>query len=174
LLSAIINGCASSSSPTTPQEIREAFSGSMFGKKDSFTVNRPYNQVASLLQRNSKKCLNKSFRYTSTTHNGYYMQTSSNTIHYSAKFKRGRTLSSLEIKSKDAAWTSSAMTSALFGDSVKDGLFFALVDLHKKGNGQTQVDIYRASMTFGPNDKIIKAIESWVKTGSKSCPNIAP
>lgn len=173
LLTGIFSGCASSA-PITPQSVRESVGSGMFStKKDSFVVNRPYNQVASQFQRNSKKCLNKSFTYTSTSHNGYYMQTTTNTIHYSGKFTKGRTLSTLEIKSKDPEWTSSAMTSAIYGDSVKDGLLVAMVDLHKKGN-KTQVDIYRASMTFGANDKIIKAINSWAKTGSSSCPNIAP
>lgn len=174
LLSAIFSGCASSSSPSTPQDVREAVGSGMFSiKKDSFTVNRPYNQVVSLLQRNSKKCLNKTFKHTSTTHNGYYMQTSTDTMYYKTKFKKGRTLSTLEVKG-DSDSLQSGMTSAIYGEAYKDGYFIAVVDLHRKGSGKTQVDIYRASMLMGVQEDIVNAIKSWAKTGSRSCPNIAP
>jgi len=172
LLTAIFSGCASSSSPTTPQEFRKATANSMMGTKDSFIVNRPYYKVASLLQRNSKKCLNKSFKHTSTTHNGYYMQTSSDRMYYKTKFKRGRTLSTLEVKG-DSDSLQSGMTSAIYGEALKDGYFIAVVDLHKKGN-KTQVDIYRGSMLMGAQEDIVNAIKNWAKNGSKSCPNIAP
>lgn len=173
LLTAIFSGCASSSSPTTPQEVRDSVGSGMFStKKDSFVVNRPYNQVASLLQRNSNKCLNKAFNHTSTTHNGYYMQTSTDTMYYKTKFKRGRTLSTLEVKG-DSDSLQSSMTSAVYGEAYKDGYFIAVVDLHNKGN-KTQVDIYRGSMLMGVQEDIVNAITNWAKTGSRSCPNIAP
>ncbi len=173
LLTGIFSGCASSA-PITPQSVRESVGSGMFStKKDSFVVNRPYHQVASLLQRNSKKCLNKSFKHTSTTHNGYYMQTSTDTMYYKTKFKRGRTLSTLEVKG-DSDSLQSSMTSAIYGEAYKDGYFIAVVDLHRKGSGKTQVDIYRGSMLMGVQEDIVNAIKKWAKTGSRSCPNIAP
>jgi len=166
-----MSGCASTS-PTTSKEFRNAVAGSSMATQDSFVVNRPYYQVVNTLQKNSKKCLNKSIKNTSTTHNGYYMQTSTNTMHYKTNFKKGRTLSSLEIKANSASMQS-GITTAIYGETLRDGYFIAVVDVHKKGSNQTQVNIYRGSMLFGANKTIIKAVKSWVNTGSRSCPNLA-
>jgi hypothetical protein len=172
----LLNGCGGANVwPKTPQEYRDGIQHSAFGKKESFVVDRSYATVASLFQRNSRRCLNKTFKVTSTTYGGPFPTTSTNIMAYRAKFRRGATRSTLSIKENSSSLQESGVTAALYGAPPKDGTYVFVVDLKKIGSGKTQVDIYRPSILIGipARQNTLKAIKAWANGTSRACPNLA-
>lgn len=51
------SGCAGKM-PQTAEEFRQVVPGAMFGKIDTFEVNRPFKEVAATFQQMAPKCLN--------------------------------------------------------------------------------------------------------------------
>lgn len=173
VLIGILSGCGGTPVPTGPKEYRAAAQNSMMGEKETFTLNRSYYQVASILQKNSRKCLNKSFKVTNTTYGGKFPTTSTDYITYSSKFKRGGSFSTLDVRMNSQSLQDSGMTAAIYGKPPKDGYIIAAADIRNLGGGKTQVDLYHASILMGSQKKVVNAIKAWMNGTSRSCPNLA-
>jgi len=167
-LTVIFSGCGTVAK--TSQEFRKTANSSAFGTKESFVVNRSYSKVVNLFQKNSKRCLNKTFKTRDYYRDNKFSRTTTDTITYSTKFKRGSTHSKMDVSLK----SNGIKTSMFYQEIPKDGLFIVAVDITKKGANQTQIDIYRPVAVFGPNKNIVNAIKAWANGTSKGCPNLRP
>ena len=153
-----LSGCAIGPHPQNASEFRKALPGSMFGKKESFTVKRKLRDVAKSFKKMAPKCLRKRVKSTSSG----YMHHQVVVTDYTPTVVKKKNKVELHLQQDHIQGVMNVTK------KPKGGYYMLVTDAFKVGKNKTKIDMYYASMG---SDSIIKAIKGWAN-GKKGCPDM--
>ena len=158
LVTALLAGCAIQQ-PQSAKEFRKVAPGATFGKHDSFTVNRRFDDIARTFEKQAYKCLDQRIRMTESGHRYHHVVVtkytptvlvSENTaeLHLQYVHEQG-VLAVSEIPEK--------------------GYYLMVADATRMDEKNTQIDMYRP--TIG-HDAVVRAVKGWAMGENVGCPDM--
>ncbi|MDH5426360.1 MAG: hypothetical protein OEY29_15335 [Gammaproteobacteria bacterium] len=156
-------GC-SMKMPMNPAEFRQMVPESMFGKKDSYTVNRSLSKITKTFKQKSDKCLRKSIERTSCQSNGYGTTCHKTINHYNPKIKLTKNKMEFTIQT-----SVEGNVIILGGDPPKGGMYQLVADITAVGKNKSQVDVYYG---WAGSDMFVSAIKNWANGKTRGCPDL--
>ncbi len=164
------SGCVMKA-PKNSQEYRKSVVESSFGDQISVVVDQPYKKVIKTLERNTKKCLDKSYEVT------YYESNNVGTFRKVKTVELNPTLinhkKSLELQMH--MYDSEICESMLSKDTClgKKGYWVFVLDAEPHKKQKTMLNIYQPSKGLRDDvDKMTNAIQLWAKGKTNACPDL--
>lgn len=157
-LIAILPACAIKH-PQTAEEFRKAAPTAFMAKVESFTVDRPFKEVAKTFKEKAPKCLNVRVKTTSRTSTSYQVIVT--------KFKP-----TVIVNKKRAELHVQQLheQGVMNVSKVPDGGYYLMIaDAYPLANNKTMIEMFRPSMGF---DVMVTAIKGWATGKVKGCPDL--
>jgi hypothetical protein len=154
----LFSGCAANM-PQTAQDFRLAVPGFVFAGKESFEVNRPFNDVVAIFKRQAVKCLDVTIQTTATAPGSYQVLGANWNPTFIATDKQAE----LHLQ---RIWEKGVVQ---VGSEPAKGHFVMVVDIVPVSARKTRIDMYRPNS--GAN-VIIKAIKNWANNKDIGCPDM--
>ncbi len=164
LLALLMSGCGIKA-PSTSEDYRTIIKESAFGKHETFMVEQSFKKVSQAMERNTDKCLKKSFNvYTHGTLSSHI----SNEIHYNPSLIQEQKSLELQMHVYDKEMCNSMFTKHTC--LPEKGYWAFVVDFKPVGK-TTQMDIYGPAMV-SYYDLVYKALKLWAEGKSNGCPDM--
>ena len=154
------SGC-SMHQPQSAEEFRQMLPGSMFGKHETFEVNRSLAKVTSSFKKRAGKCLNMVVERTTTNQYGQVMGRINTT--YTPTVRAGKKKTELIVQQLPEG------NVILLGEIPKKGMYFFVADAVKAGKKKTKIDFYRGSIG---SDTLARAVKNWATGKNMGCPDL--
>jgi hypothetical protein len=158
LIPLYIAGCAGSM-PVTADKFRQAVPGTAMTTKETFEVNRPYDQVIGTFRRKAVQCLDVTVQ-TTTQVDGGYREVVSN---WNPTLIAGGEKTELHIQRVYEQGAARAR------GEPGQGHFVMVVDITPASIYKTRIDIYRSAQGV---DTVLKAVNNWATGKDIGCPDM--
>jgi hypothetical protein len=161
----IVTLAACGAAPKTPSEFKAQVNGGAMGhQKESYTVNRPFQEVAKTLEQKANECLNVAVESARTYKINHAQTTASHTVTYHPAFKMSENNAELQVRQK------------VRGDNIvklqaePEGGYIALVaDTKPLDKSTSQVEVYYAKYKAGT---LVIAVKNWAIGKDLRCPDV--
>jgi hypothetical protein len=158
LATSLFAGCAVRH-PQTAAEFRAAAPGATFGKKESFVVDRRFDEVAATFQEQAPKCLDTRIKMVESGH----------MYHHVVVTKYTPTI----LVSDDSAELHLQFIHEQGVMKVSEmpakGYYLMVADASAMAGNRTQIDLYRPSIGY---DTIVRAVKGWATGDQIGCPDL--
>ena len=152
-----LTGCATSH-PQTAEEFRQAVPDAFTAKKETFEVERPFDEVASTFQKMAPKCLNVRVKTTSQTRTSYQVIVTQ----YKPTVLVSAGKAELHVQQEHVQGVMNVT-------AVPEGGYYLMVaDAYPIDSKRTGVDLYRPA--FG-HDVLVRAAKGWATGENVGCPD---
>lgn len=151
-------GCAINH-PQTAAEFRSAAPGATFGKKESFVVDRRFDDVARTFEEQAPQCLDKRIEMTESGHMYYHVVVTKYTP--TVLVSENRAELHLQFVHEQGVMVVSEMP--------EKGYYLMVADASRLTDNKTQIDMYRPSMGY---DTIVRAVKGWATGDNIGCPDL--
>ena len=142
-----------------PHEFRKGIvEGAAYGKFQNVEVKRPFSKVTQVVEKNAKRCLNKTVVKEGYVNMGRYAQHVPErlTITYRANFVRRGKKAELIVQKDMPGMRKPA-----------GGYYYNIADLEDVGRGKTMLHVYGTTL-----DNISEKIIDWSKGKNNKCPKL--
>lgn len=154
----VLSGCATHH-PQNAEEFRQAAPGAFMGKKETFEVDRSYNDVARTFKKKAPQCLNIRVKTTSQTTTSYQVLVT----RYKPTVMVSKQRTELHVQQHHE-------TGVLKVTKEPEGGYYLVVtDAYPVSKNKTKIVMYRPSMGY---DVMIKAIKGWATGKNMGCPDM--
>ncbi|MCW9023480.1 MAG: hypothetical protein OQK73_02245 [Gammaproteobacteria bacterium] len=157
-LMALLPACAIQH-PQNADEFRQAAPTAFMARVESFTVDRPFKDVANSFKEKAPKCLNVRVKTTSRTSTSYQVIVTRFTPTVKVTKKRAE----LHVQQQHEQGVMNV-------SKVPDGGYYLMIaDAYPLANNKTMIEMFRPSMGFDP---IVNAIKDWANGKTEGCPDL--
>ena len=157
-LALALAGCVASH-PQTADEFRAAVPGAFTAKFESFTVNRPFSEVAHTFQQKASECLDVRIKTTSQTTMSYQVIVTK----YNPTVRVSDQRAELHLQQDHEQGVMNVT------EKPDGGYYLMVADAIPVGPNETRIDIYRPSMGY---KHLTQAIRGWASGENLGCPDL--
>lgn len=166
----ISTGCAAM--PQTPDEFKTAVGGSMFGKTESYEINKSIGFIKGKFKKYANKCLDKRVSVTTTSGGGFngmggYTAPMTRTTITDYKPTLKTTKNSLELFIQQKFVQGGGIS---VHKMPEGGMYIGVIDAKRVSKKKTELNIYRGK--WGKKT-MWKAIKGWADGTIKGCPDLS-
>lgn len=154
----VMSGCATHH-PQNAEEFRQAAPGAFLGKKETFVVNRSYNEVARTFKKKAPQCLNVRVKTVSQTTTSYQVIVTK----YKPTVVVDKQRTELHVQQHHESGVINVTK------EPEGGYYLVVTDAYPMSKNKTKIVMYRPSMGY---DVMIKAIKGWATGKNKGCPDM--
>ena len=158
LTSILFTGCAINH-PQTAAEFRAAAPGATFGTKESFIVERPFDDVARTFEEQAPKCLDTRIKMTESGHMYHHVVVTKYTPTVLVSDNSAEL--HLQFVHEQGVMAVSEMP--------EKGYYLMVADASRLTDNKTQIDMYRPSIG---HDTIVRAVKGWAEGDNVGCPDL--
>ena len=155
----LLAGCVSSH-PQNAQEFREAVPGAFSAEFETYTVNRPFGEVASAFQQKATECLDVRVKTTSQTNMSYQVIVTK----YNPTVRVTDERAELHIQQDHEQGVLNVT------EKPQGGYYLLVTDAYPSGSNQTKIDMYRPKIGY---KHVTEAIKGWAAGDNLGCPDLA-
>ena len=152
-----LSGCISH--PQTAEEFRKAVPGAFSAKVETFEVDRPFNQVASIFQKMGPACLAKTIKTTSQTNMSYQVIVTT----YKPTVLVTEKKAELHVQQHHERGVVNV------SKEPEGGYYLLVADAQPIDQTKTRIELYRPSMGHGV---LIQAVKNWATGENVGCPDL--
>jgi hypothetical protein len=153
----VLAGCAQN--PQNAEEFRQYIPRATFGAKQTYEVERPWQEVAKTFQARAPECLNVSVRTVESGGGSY-----SNVLAtYKPTVVVGASRAELHLQRKLKG------NVIVPGKEPEGGNYMLVADATPVGRGRTRIDVYAPSLGA---DTLVKTINGWASGKNLGCPDM--
>src|SRR5690242_5963870 len=153
----LLAGCAAN--PQNAEEFRQYIPGATFGTKQSYDVDRPWQEVARTFQSRAPECLNVSVRTVESGYGSYSNVLST----YKPTVVVGASRAELHLQRKMKG------NVIVPGKEPEGGNYMLVADATPIDRGHTHIDVYAPRLGA---DTLIKTINGWATGKNLGCPDM--
>jgi hypothetical protein len=157
-LAAALTGCVTSH-PQTADEFRAAVPGAFSAEHESFTVERPFSEVAHTFQEKAPQCLDVRVKTTSQTNMSYQVIVTK----YNPTVQVTEQRAELHLQQDHEQGVMNVT------EKPSGGYYLLVTDAIPLGPNQTQIDIYRPAMGY---KHLTEAIRGGATGENLGCPDL--
>lgn len=157
-LAFLLTGCAIKH-PQTAAEFRKEAPGATFGSKQSFEVNRSFDQVSNTFNKMAPQCLHKRIQSTSSGYMHYQVIVTD----YNPTVIVGKNRTELHLQQDHIQGVMNV------SKKPEGGYYLMVVDAIPLGKNKTKIDMYAPSIGY---DHVIEAIKAWATGNNVGCPDL--
>ena len=157
LATIVLQGCGGM--PQTAEEFRQAASGAMLAKTDTYEVNRPVRDVAATFERKAPECLNMAVRTVSQTTTSYQ----NILTEYRATVVPGGARAELHLQQLHK-------NGVIYPSKPPEGGAYIIVaDAYPLPGNRTRMQLHGPAMGY---DVVYRAIRGWAAGDNLGCPDL--
>lgn len=157
-LALLLAGCAIKH-PQNAAEFRKEIPGATFGSKQSFEVNRSFDQVSNTFNKMAPKCLHKRVQSTSSG----YMYSQVIVTDYNPTVIIGKNRTELHLQQDHIQGVMNV------SKKPEGGYYLMVIDAEPLGKNKTRIDMYVPSIGY---DHVVAAIKDWATGTNVGCPDL--
>lgn len=158
LVTALLSGCAVHQ-PQTADEFRSVAPGATFGKHDSFSVKRRFDDVAKTFETQAYKCLDQRIQMTES---GYK-------YHHVVVTKYTPTVLISENSAELHLQFEHEQGVVAVSEMPEKGYYLMVADATRVDENTTQIDMYRPSVG---HQAVVTAVKGWATGENLGCPDM--